>query len=412
MIQKILKRAAAGILSLAMCASLTACYSEENTWAAKMGDDVLPIGGYIYYLTSAYNEAKAQIDTSAQVLKGQVEGENAESWISGRAQDYMRSYYYVSKKFDELGLSLTEEDQETIRSTATTMWSVYGFKTPMEKLGCAEASFNQAYAQYNMKLTKVLAAMYGKGGELEVPEEELHTYYIDNYTYYQYFYVSMSTKNEDGTSSDRSDEEKEELKDKLKEYVEKINSGDQEFGVAEANFSTTTGVETSHNDPVASPVSSMGTLFSDALKDLDVNEAAFVDASSGCYVMQKLDIEEDFKALLEDQNRYDSLLQGIKITEFTDYTIEQGASVDFQVNQKAIDRVKVSAIADAMGKDGSSSASSESSSSTESSSSAESSSSTESGSPAESSSSAESSSESSEEQSSAVESSGESSSEE
>ena len=60
---KIFKRAAAGVMALAMCAGLSGCYSENNTWAVKSGDTTLPIGGYIYYLSSAYSEAAGKVGT-------------------------------------------------------------------------------------------------------------------------------------------------------------------------------------------------------------------------------------------------------------------------------------------------------------------------------------------------------------
>ena len=37
------KRAAAGVMALAMCAGLAGCYSEDKAWAAKMGEDTMPI---------------------------------------------------------------------------------------------------------------------------------------------------------------------------------------------------------------------------------------------------------------------------------------------------------------------------------------------------------------------------------
>ncbi len=54
--------------------------------------------------------------------------------------------------------------------------------------------------------------MYGEGGELAIPEEELKTYYTDNYYSYEFFYAPLSKSNEDGTSTDLSDDEKAELK--------------------------------------------------------------------------------------------------------------------------------------------------------------------------------------------------------
>ena len=56
--RNIWKRTAAAVLALVLCLSLAGCYNENNTWAARKGDDTMPIGGYIYYLYSAYSEAR------------------------------------------------------------------------------------------------------------------------------------------------------------------------------------------------------------------------------------------------------------------------------------------------------------------------------------------------------------------
>ena len=131
--RKFLKRAAAGVVALAMCAGFAGCYSEDKTWAARLNEDQLPIGGYIYYLSSAYSEGAAQVGSDAKVLEASIEGESAESWVKNRAMEYLRSYYFVSQKFDELGLSLTEEDETRITDATNSMWTYY--KTAMEKMG-------------------------------------------------------------------------------------------------------------------------------------------------------------------------------------------------------------------------------------------------------------------------------------
>ena len=46
--KNMLKKTVALVLALALCLSFAGCYSENNTWAAKLGDDTMSIGGYIY----------------------------------------------------------------------------------------------------------------------------------------------------------------------------------------------------------------------------------------------------------------------------------------------------------------------------------------------------------------------------
>ena len=355
--KSIFKRAAAGVLALAMCAGLTGCYSEDKTWAAKMGDTTLPIGGYIYYLTSAYSEGAGKVDSGAEVLKSDIEGKSAVQWVEDRAVDYLRSYYYVNQKFDELGLELTEEDQSSIQSAATSMWS-YAHE-PFETVGIAESSFKEAYAVYNMKLSKLLRAMYGKGGELEIPEDELHDYYTGEYIYYQYLLVNLTEVDDEGNTVDMDDDKKAEVKEYLEDQADLISSGRLKLDTAAANYGNMSGAEPNLGDPVAVRADNLSSAFSEALDGLDNDKATVVETTTSYYLVQRLDIEDDFDALIADEDRTASLLSEMRGTDFLEYVIEQGKSLDVQINDKALRSVSPSKVAEVMGKDGTSSASSE-----------------------------------------------------
>lgn len=366
----IFKRAAAAVLALAMCAGLAGCYSEDKAWSAKLGDDTMPIGGYIYYLTTAYSEASEKVSSETSVLSASIDGQNASDWVRDRAAAYLRSYYYVNQKFDELGLTLSDEDQDSIQSATNTMWSYY--KTAFETMGIAESSFEKAYALYNQKLSKLLPAMYGQGGELEIPEADLKDYYVNGYTYYQYFSVPLSKTDDEGSTIDLTDDEKATEKQMLEDWVELINKGSLTYDQAVSNYTNSHGgEEPSTSEPVAVANESMSDLFTDALAPLQNGQAAVIDATSRYYVVLKLDVEDDYNALIADQDRTESLLRTMKSEEFMEYTMEQGASLGVELNQKAISAVKLSVLADTMGANGTSSASSleeDSSSSSESSS--------------------------------------------
>lgn len=363
---KFFKRAAAGALALAMCAGLAGCYSENNTWAAKMGDDTLPIGGYIYYLSSAYSEAAGKVDPEQEVLTADIDGKTGSQWVEDRAMDYLYSYYYVEKKFDELGLTLDEEDQSSIDTITDSMWSgsgyLAGYKETFEKMGIAESSFKEAYAVYNTKLGKLLEAMYGKGGEMEVSEDDMHEYYTGLYVYYQYMYADLSTTDDEGNAQDMDEDEKTKVKEYLEDQAELVTKGDFDLDTAASNYATLHETEPNTSGPLSYKLEDLSTLFADALKPLKNGEAVVVETSTRDYIVQKLDIEEDFKAIIADESRTGSLLRDMKSEEFAQYTIDQGRSLDVQVNSGAIGTVKASKIAETMGKSGSSSAIEESSS--------------------------------------------------
>lgn len=363
---KIFKRAAAGVMALAMCAGLTGCYSENNTWAAKMGDSTLPIGSYIYYMSSAYSQGAALVGTEQEVLGSDIEGKSGSQWVSDKAMDYLYSYYYVDQKFNEMGLTLDEEDQDAIDSAAGYMWTYY--KSQFEEMGIAESSFREAYAVYNTKLSKLLEAMYGKGGEMELSQDELHEYYTGKYVYYQYMYADLTTTDEEGNSNEMDDDQKADVKEYLSDQAELVTSGKLELDDAASNYANLHSVEPNTSGPLSYQTENLNSVFKDALEPLKNGEAAFVETATRYYIVQRLDVEDDFTALMEDESRLSGLLSEMKMEEFTDYTIEQGRSLDVQVNTGAIGKVSPSKIAGFMGKNGTSSAeSSESSSSSESS---------------------------------------------
>jgi len=356
---KIFKRAAAGVLALAMCAGLSGCYSEDKAWAARLGDDTLPIGSYIYYLSCSYSEGAGKVDPETEVLKADIEGETGSDWVTNRAMDYLYSYYYVNHKFDELGLTLDEADLESIDNAAASMWSY--FKDEFESMGIAESSFKQAYAVYNTKLSKLMRAMYGKGGELELSEDEMHDYYTENYVRYQYFYADLVTTDEEGNQVEMDDDEKAEVKTYLTDQADLVSRGRISLEAAANNYASMSDTESTLADPVSYLHDNLSGIFSGTLESLDSGKAGVAETTTRYYVVQKLDIEDDFQALLEDDSRLASLINELKLDEFSSYAAEQGKALDIQLNEKALKGISPAKAIGSMSKNGTSSSEEDSS---------------------------------------------------
>lgn len=354
--RNIWKRIAAAALALAMCLSFAGCYDENKTWAARKGDDELPIGAYIYYLYSAYLEAGSQVDSETSVLDAEIEGQDAEQWIKDLALNYVQAYYYISDKFDELGLELTEEDLVNVENTASSFWSYYG--STLEKLGISQDSFEKAYALYGEKFERVMKAMYGEGGELALEDGALEEYYCGAYINYEYFSASLTTTNEDGESVELTDDEKADLKETFEGYVKKINAGELTMSEAADEYAEESGTDSSLMSPVCVKSENMSTLVFDALNSVKEGEAAFVESTSGYLVVRKLSVKDyydEYVANSEDQQF--TLLTELKGEEYSDYVLEQAASVEgVELNQAAMDSIKVSSLVDDSNRNGTSSA--------------------------------------------------------
>ncbi len=354
-----LKKILCAVLAVALCAGLTGCYDEDKTWASKKDDLTLPIGGYLYFLSNAYYEAAGKLSSDTEVLKGTIDGKDAEDWIRDRALNSVKSYYYIDSKFQELGLSLSEEEEATLESNTASMWSYSS--ASMERLGIAKESFHLAASVYPFKYQKVFLAMYGADGEKAVPDEELKSYFTENYSYLESFSAPLTKTGDDDSTTDLTDDEKAELKTKLEEYVEKINKGDLSVSDAASDYASASGTESTYREPAASQSSYLESTIANALSTAKDNEAFFSETSSNYFVIRKLPAADNFEEFKKTESNLTSLLSGMKAEEFSDYVKEQAdAFTGVTINDKAINSTSVKSIVTDSNKMGTSSASSES----------------------------------------------------
>lgn len=363
--RNIWKRTAAAVLALVLCLSLAGCYNENNTWAARKGDDTMPIGGYIYYLYSAYSEARDQVDSDTAVLDAEIDGVDASQWITDRALNYLNAYYYISDKFSEYGLELTEDDQTQIDNTTTNFWSYYQ-STFEDDLGIARDSFSKAYSEYTVKFQKVMEAMYGEGGELALAAGELEDYFTETYLSYEYFYVPLTTTNDDGESETLTSEEQADIQDQLQTYVDSINEGEMTVSEAADDYASETSGESTYYQPSPTKGENITSELATALKGADEGEAVVAETSNALYVIRKLSIVDAYDEVEADEDQYISLLADMKGEEFNDYVLEQAQSVEgVELNQSAMNTVKLSSFVNDSTRNGASSASETESSASE-----------------------------------------------
>lgn len=358
--RKHLKQAFAVVLVLALCLSLTGCYSEANAWAAKSGEESLPIGSYIYFLNSAYTEAATKVSSEEEVLKATIEDQDAETWIRNRAKNYLLSYYFIDSEFSRLGLELTADDLTEANESTDSLWSYS--QSYFEEKGIAKESFHKAYSLYGIKYQMVMEALYAEDGEMGVSKEELQTYFNDNYSYYDYFSVNLKNTDDDGNSTDMTDEEKAEVKEHLEALIADINSGKVTLEEAASSYAEEyLGGEdnTTYSSPYAVLTSNLSETISTALDGVKDNQAVLVENGSYYLVMCPRSLADGFEDTMEGESGRDSMVSGLKGEEFADYVEEKAESVEgVTINESALKRIKLSSVVTDSNKNGTSTASS------------------------------------------------------
>lgn len=332
--KSLIKKLAAGAVAcLCMVSAMTGCYSEDKAWSAKRGDDTAPIGVYIYYLSSAYSEALGKVeDASKSVFDQEIDGKDGTQWVKDRAKESIQLMYYVDQQFEEMGLTLDAEDESQIASLTSSAWS-YSSST-FDQYGISQASLEKAYSQFLVKYQKIFEATYGKGGEKEVSDDEMRSFYEDKYTDFEYFTCSYTKTGEDGSSEAMSDEEKAEAKKQFEEYVSKIQNHDLTMSTAAEEYQKSIESESDLLQHQTLDLETEAYYFPDEvvekLKSMKEGDVASVDLpdSNRFYVLQKNFIGEKCDEVLEDEEQRLNVLATMKSDEFSDAMEAEAVKLD------------------------------------------------------------------------------------
>lgn len=247
-----IKKIAALGCAAAMLGSLTAC-GEKTTWGAVIDGVQIPAGVFIYYLESAHYEAQQKLseqqaaETSADLspegaaaqssetvtlplFSSQIDGVDAKQWIYDEATKSMQEYAAVETKFNEYGLTLTDEDKETAQVYLDQMWEYAGeYYTSM---GISENSYKSIFLNSSKK-QKLFETIYSEGGEKAVSDDELKAYLDENYALINYIEVELR----DGEGNLLKSEGKAERMDMLNSYIERYKNG-EDFDELNAEYVT------------------------------------------------------------------------------------------------------------------------------------------------------------------------------
>lgn len=350
------------LLVLVMVLGFSGCYNENNTWAAKKDDVTLPIGGYIYYLNNAYSQARALVPTETQVLKSTIEDQDAETWIRNKAKESINQYFYIQDKFKELGLELTEEEISMANQTTTSYWSYYS--NTFEPLGISRDSFNQVFALFSTMSSKVFEALYSPDGEFGISDEDLTSFYVENYFSYEYFTASTQKKDDSGTSVDMDEDEKSALKEKLEAYKEQIESGEITLSAAAENYEKENEITTStYTSSTINKEKASGDILEGTLK-LNDNQVEIIETSTSYALVKKIAISDKTSTMLETSTERLTILSDLKSEEYSKYIEDNAAEITgIEFNESAMKNYKLKKIVSDSNKEGTSSVASEAESS-------------------------------------------------
>lgn len=375
-----LKKSTAFIAAAALALSLSSC-GKDTTWGAEIDGEQLRAGIMIYFQSSAVSEAmnympetetvtaadgETTVTTETQsVLDITIEDKPAREWIKEKTVESMREYAAVEKKFDELGLSFENKEEDRLTIIVDQMWEYFG--EYYEELGVSRESY-YAVGLNSDKRTAIFNYYYGEGGEKAVPEDEITSYLAENNARIKYF--SMALK--DGEGNLLKSEGKAELKAMAEGYMERMNNFSASFeeiekeyndyydelvkAAAETDESTestdTEDLTDTEENTAAEP--NYGTVIAkdNAYLPAKIVEAAFGEGSNFITLIEDDDNEVYYfvqvLGLFDDpdylENNRDTVLHALKDEEFNAEVSSWTEGQQVVVNEDSFDRYKLEKI--------------------------------------------------------------------
>lgn len=226
------KKVTAFLTAFGVAAGLTGCGS-NTTQALEVNGYSVPAGVYIYFANNAYNNALGQLaeeqpdldTTDVEAVKAAfLEGVDVRTWVENKATEMCVDFVVTEQKFDELGLTLSDEDKSYLDMMMEYYWS--GSQESMERNGISEASFLKVLTS-SYKTDAIFEYYYSVGGEKGVTEEELYEYYAENNIRCQYVQFNLT----DGEGNMLKSDGKAEMMKMVEGFQKRVEAAYDEGGI-------------------------------------------------------------------------------------------------------------------------------------------------------------------------------------
>lgn len=331
------KKAAAAVCSFCLAATmLTSC--ADTTYICKSGDKSINAGVFIYYVMSQINQQSyTYYQSNGKASEDIINEKYGDGTMT--VGDFAHEDAYTScqklmctmLKFDELGLSFTDEEKQEIKDTVEANWDPDYY----ESIGIGKSSIEQIQTGFEME-EKLFYAYYGEGGINAVSDSDIDAFIKDNYVRFKLISIAKVEGKEDdakATAEEYAEMTKEKSFDEvIKEYREKT---------AAENGSSTSSDEDEEETDNNIMVNKNSSSYADnevvkyITTGMNNGDIKTYEDDNYWYVIEKLDVT-DYPEYTE-KNR-DSLLQEMKTDEFEEMTDGWLSDVHIEQNSDAFAR--------------------------------------------------------------------------
>lgn len=344
---KALKKLSAFLLSGLLFLSATAC--TDKSWAVKTEAKTISSGIYHYFLFESYQQAVDKLSTDGNTmtdLSGQaIDGKDASVWVRDTAVDHCKSMLATEKMFEDKGLSLSDDETREAQENTDSVWENSG-ETLSDKYGIDKESFHQAYSIYPLEVDKLFDTIYGKDGENQISDEEITTFYNENYVNMLiYSKIAYNGEGEDD-GVDHSNDTAEKIDEQFKSYAEMINTGAKTINEVSDMIKQTDSLDTDPfvNQLINKNSADVPAAIKNVIMELEVGKAAYTKFNEVFFLFYKQD-NAAVPIDLSDEEEREKILFDMNSANFEEMIEETKNNMQFSINEAVINGFDISIFA-------------------------------------------------------------------
>ena len=294
------RRFIAASCAIVCAASMTGC--SDSGYIGTINGMQIPNGIYIYDLQlTAYNEASSKIKeekgdslgtAEVTVFTETIDGKPASAWLKDYALERVKRYAAIESLFDEYGLTLSDDDNNSINDYIKSLDNDLGYYA--QYYGIEESTFGEHFenmgiskdtlrkiTENSYKESAVFLHNYDKDGLTPVSEDEINSYATENYAAVKLLKVTFT--DHQGLSL-KDDADKEKIRELAQSYADRANSGEDwvdiqyDFDLRAAQYEAWTDAEDSYAEEHSSTAEAKST--EEAKQTAEAAETAEADKST------------------------------------------------------------------------------------------------------------------------------------
>lgn len=338
----------------------------NTKWAFKTDSDTVSNGMWIFCTFGSTSDAYSKVNTASSETSSdsgstdfedqKIDGKDVKDWICDEAKKNALEYLALKELADEKELELDDSTVDLYKNYYKQMYESYenSYDKIFTDLGVSSDSFCKLNTYPSMIRSELFKKLYGKDGELEVKDDELKTYFKENYVSYYYISADLTTKDADNNTVSVSDETKASYQQFFTKYANILNNNNNTTDDVTKQYKVDFNLTDSQTAPAVSKDVLKSNLSEDKELDkliLDTKEKTAVtkEIDSTLYLVYRFDISQkadtiksaDAESEEETGIDRDSVLQNMKKDDFDKYISDYVEKFDYETNDACLDKYSV-----------------------------------------------------------------------